>query len=115
MANNYVGKGDVMLHTAAEDLSAGEAVLIGDILGIALVDIASGATGSCAVEGVWSVPKLSTDTFAEGQILYWDDGNSRLTETASTHKRVGICWETAGNPSSTCKIKLQPMGVDTDT
>lgn len=115
MAANYVGKGSVILHTAAEDLSAGEAVLVGDCLGVALVDILTGVTGSVQIDEVWQIAKVSTDTFAEGQILYWDDTNSVLTDTASTHKRVGVCMEAAGNPSATCKIKLIPMGVDTDT
>ncbi len=111
---NFVQEGKMIDVTLGADIASGDPLLIGDILAIAPKAGVSGDTGfPMAVEGVYEVAKLSTDTFVPGQILYWDAGNSRLTETASTHKPVGVCWGTYGNPTSTCLIKLVPMTRDT--
>lgn len=115
MSKNFVAKGDVVQYTAGADIISGQPVLMGDILGVALKDIANGDSGSVSIDGVWELAKLSTDAFSIGQILFWDAGNSRLTSTAGSNKPVGLAFEAALNPSSTCKIKLVPLTKDTDT
>lgn len=113
---NFIQDGKTIKKTLAANISAGDPLLIGDILGIAVNDGLNGDVDHVfAIEGVFEVAKNSTDTFDPGQILFWDAGNSRLTETASTHKPVGVCMATAGNGATTCLIKLVPMTKDTDT
>ncbi len=72
MAQNYVQEGDVLNYTNASGstITSGTAILIGTWLGVALADIANGATGSVAIEGVFTVAKLSTDVVAQGALLY---------------------------------------------
>lgn len=113
---NYKSQGLVIKKTLAANIASGAPLLIGDILGISTK---AGSNGDVdhefLIEGVFTVAKKSTDTFEPGQILFWDAGNSELTETASTHKPVGICMATAGNGATTCLLKLVPMTKDTDT
>ena len=106
MAKNYVQPGKVMEFTAGAAISSGAGVLIGDRFGVANGDVASGAKGEAAVEGVFNVTKLATDVVAEGVALYWDAGNSRLTITPSTHKLAGYAFAAAGNGVATVDIKL---------
>jgi predicted RecA/RadA family phage recombinase len=55
---------------------------------------------------VFTLAKLSTDVVAQGAILYWDAGNSRLTVTASTHKKAGLAAGAAGSGVSTVAVDL---------
>jgi predicted RecA/RadA family phage recombinase len=107
MAGNYVQRGDVWKHTAGGNITSGSPVLMGDVLGVALVDITSGATGSVAVGGVFTITKLTTDVVAQGAALYWDAGNSRLTTTASTNKLAGYAASPAGNGDTTVQVRLK--------
>lgn len=108
MAQNYVQEGDVLNYTNASGstISSGAALLIGTWLGVALADIANTATGSVAIEGVFTVAKLSTDVVAQGALLYWDNTNKRLTTTASGNTQVGHAFAAAGNGATTVQIKL---------
>lgn len=106
MANNFVSDGEIMDYTAAADLAVGVGVLIGARLGVTLVAIANTKTGSVAMEGVWTLPKLSTDVMAQGALLYWDNTNKRLTTTSAGNTLAGYCMLAAGNGATTVRIKL---------
>lgn len=106
MATNYVSDGEIMDYTAAATLAVGVGVLIGARLGVTLVAIANGATGSVAMEGVWTLPKLSTDVVAQGALLYWDNTNSRLTVTATGNTLAGYAMLAAGSGVTTVRIKI---------
>lgn len=108
MANNYLYTGDVLDYTngGGADISSGAPVLVGSRLGIALVNIPDGSTGSVRMRGVFTVAKLSTDVVAQGDLLYWDATNSRLTTTASTHKQAGYAAAAAGAGVTTVAISL---------
>ncbi len=106
MATNHVQPGEVITFTAGADIAAGRGVLVGVRLAVALVAVANGASGSGAVSGVWSLPKLSTDNVAQGALLYWDNTNKRLTTTASGNTLAGYAFEAAGSGVASVAIKL---------
>lgn len=107
MAKNYKQAGGIWDHTAGSNLTSGSPVLMGDVLGVALADIASGSTGAVAVSGTFTIAKLSTDVVAQGAALYWDAGNSRLTTTASTNKLAGYAAAAAGSGAATVDVRLK--------
>lgn len=107
MARNYNQPGNVWTHTAGSNLTSGQPVLMGDVLGVALSAIANGAKGSVAVSGTFTITKLTTDVVAQGAALYWDAGNSRLTTTASTNKLAGYAASPAGNGDTTVQVRLK--------
>lgn len=77
------------------------------IFGIAANDVANGADGDFVVEGVFDITALSTDTFAAGDKVYWDDTNKRCTSTASGNKLIGNCVDTAkisGDTTVRCRL-----------
>ncbi|WP_417283653.1 capsid cement protein [Comamonas sp.] len=70
MANNYIQPGKVLdyVNTTATAVASGQVVLVGVILGVALVNIAPGQTGSVQIEGVFAVPKLAGAAIAQGAV-----------------------------------------------
>lgn len=107
MAKNYVAEGDVIDYVnGGTPIAAGAVVLIGKRIGIAIADIAANATGAVAVEGIWNVAKLGTDVVGQGDLLYWDAGNSRLTTTATSNTQAGFAAAVAGNGVTTVNIKI---------
>jgi len=106
MAKNYIQPGEVIDHTAAANISSGAGVLIGKRLGVALGDIKAGATGSVAMKGVYSLPKLGTDNVAQGDELYWDNDAKRLTLDATDNTRAGYAAAAAGAGVATVNLAL---------
>lgn len=103
---NYVQDGTRINFTAGADTAAGAGVLIGVRLGVACDAVLNGATGVAAMEGVFTLPKLSTDVVAIGVLLYWDNTNKRITVTSSGNTLAGYAFEAAGNGTATVKIKI---------
>lgn len=107
MAKNYVSEGDVLDYTAgATAVASGSVVVLGKRIGIALGDIAPLSTGSVAVTGVWTVPKLSTDDVGQGELLYWDAVNARLTETPGALPLAGYAAAPAAAGAPAVRIKI---------
>lgn len=84
MATNYIQPGSVIEHTASADISSGDVVVIGNIIGVALVDIANGSTGSVAIEGVFTVPKVSGAVISQGESLTYDVSASAFDDSSAT-------------------------------
>ncbi|MFC5551762.1 DUF2190 family protein [Massilia aerilata] len=108
MARNYVQEGDVLDYTAGGvAVLSGAMVAMGKRVGIALGDIPALTTGSVAVTGVWTVNKLATDVVAQGDVLYWDADDFRLTTTATAPNVVaGYATAPAGAGAATVRIKI---------
>jgi predicted RecA/RadA family phage recombinase len=112
MSTNYIQDGDVIQYTAGADITAGSVVKMGNTLGVALVDIANGATGSVALKGVFTVPKVTAAVIAQGESLTWDvsagkfDDNAATPATGDVTGASAIAWESAGNGVTTLAVRL---------
>lgn len=106
MTNRYIQPGEVLDYTATSNISSGQVVLMGARIGVALTAIPNGTTGSVQVTGVFNLPKLSTDNVAQGQLLYWDNTNSRLTTTASGNTLAGYAAAPAASGTTSVNIKI---------
>lgn len=106
MAKNFIQPGKVLDVTLAATITSGSGLLVGKRLGVALGDGASGDTISVQVEGVFNLPKLGTDVVAQGDVLYWDNTNKRLTTTATSNTQAGYAAAAAGNGATTVDIAL---------
>ena len=102
----FVQTGDIIDHTAATDLNAGDIIVTGDLVGQVVTSVPSGGLVGLRVEGVIRAPKLSTDVVVVGAPLYWDDAESRLTVTAGSLKQAGWAVEAAGSGVSIVAVKL---------
>lgn len=116
MATNYVEEGNVIQWTnGGTAKSSGDVVVIGSngdaLIGIALVDIANGATGSVKLDGVFTVPKVSAAVIAQGEYVIWDASAAAFDDNAATPAAGdvsdgAIAWESAGNTVTSIKVKL---------
>ena len=108
MADNHVQKGRVMSWTngTGSAVSAGDVVLVGNIVCIALGDIADGAEGELATEEVWTVTKAAPLVIAQGDLLYWDVADVNFNKTDTDNHLAGFAFEAAASDDTTVKIKL---------
>ncbi len=91
MATNYQHEGKIIPHVGAADLTAGTPVVMGVLVGVPITDIATGATGSVAIDGVWTLPLKSGDTPAIGVKMYWHVTNGNITVTSTGATLAGVC------------------------
>jgi len=116
MALNHIQSGKVIDYTnsGSADIVSGRVVVIGTLVGVALVDIAVGKTGSVAIEEVYSLPKV-TGAIAQGAKVYWAAagdpvggvaGSGALTTTASGNTLAGIAAIAAASGDATVALKL---------
>jgi predicted RecA/RadA family phage recombinase len=105
---NYVQKGDRLqfANSTGGTIASGSGVLVSKRVGVAVADIPNTTTGVLAMEGVFNLPKLTTDVVAQGDILYWDNTNKRLTTTASGNTQAGYAQAAAGNGVTTVDVML---------
>lgn len=103
MTTNFKQEGNVLQYTASSNVAAGDVVKAGNILGVALVDIPSGSTGSVATKGVFVVPKVSGAVIAQGESLTWDvsagafDDNLATPSAGDVTGAAAYAFEAAGN------------------
>lgn len=113
LSTNFVQEGKVIQWTnGGTAKSAGDVVVIGKVLGVALVDIGNGESGSVALEGVFTVPKVSAAVIAQGENLTWDasaaafDDNAATPATGDVTGGGAVAWEAAGNTVTSLKVKF---------
>lgn len=124
MTTNFVQDGDVIqwVNSTGANVASGQAVKVGpSLLGVALVDIASTASGSVAIDGVFSgVAKVSGAVFVKGEKLLWDVSSGKgAFDDSSASGASGdvmggaIAWEAGGNGETTCTVLLTPGNATT--
>lgn len=112
MAKNFIQPGEVIAHTAASNIASGQVVKIGQVLGVALADIASGDTGSVQITGVFECPKVTDAVIAQGQSLTWDVSAGKFDDNAATPAAgdvtgpPAVAFEAAGNGATTIKVRF---------
>jgi predicted RecA/RadA family phage recombinase len=107
---NSIQPGNVLTIVAAADIASGDPVLIGPdpggLVGVACGSALTGAEVEVAVNGVFELPKLTTDVVAVGDLLYYDLSEAELTKTATNNTLAGIATKAAGNGVTTVQIRL---------
>jgi predicted RecA/RadA family phage recombinase len=114
MSTNQVQRdGAVMNYVAGGTISVGAVVDMLHCIGIALTSGVSGQTIPVAIEGVFTVPKVSAAVFVQGEKLIWDDSANAFDDSAATPASGditgGVIAMAAGaNLETTCVVKLTP-------
>ena len=115
MANNFVQRGSVATWTnsTGSNVAAGSVVKMVHTLGVALVDIPNGASGSVAIEGVFEAPKVSGAEFVVGEKLIWDVSAGAFDDSAATPASgdvtgAAIAMRAGADGETTCVVKLTP-------
>lgn len=69
---NFIQHGQSITHTPAAAVVAGGVAKIGSRIGVAVSNVAAGAPGTFAAEGVYRLPKLAADAIGQGDSVRWD-------------------------------------------
>lgn len=93
-------------HAPAAQRLAGAGTLIGLLIGVAVNDVAASAVGVFRTQGVFTLPKLTTDVVTQGAQLYWDNTNLRVTLVSAGNTACGKAWEAAGNGVTSVALKI---------
>lgn len=117
---NYVDKGTTINYTnAGTAIASGAVVVMKHTIGIALVDIANGATGAVQVSGKVTVPKVTAAVFEVGEKLIWDTSAGKFDDSAATPATgdiTGACIAAvAGTSSDTTAVVILTPGNATLT
>ncbi len=86
---NDVQLGENLEVTAPYDVASGAACLVGKIFGVAVKTALSGARVNIVRRGVFTLPTDTGTAYTDGDALYWDNANKRLTKTTSGNQLVG--------------------------
>ena len=97
----FVSEGDTIDHTPSGDVSSGDVIVQGSLIGIAKTDIAANALGALAVAGVFELP--CGEAITAGAQVYWD--GSDVTAT-STDNDLGKAVAASYNGDSLVRVRL---------
>ena len=103
----YKQEGETLTLAPGAAVASGVGYLFGtSLFGVAINDVASGASGEFVTEGVVTIGKTSALAIAVGDRVFWDSTNKVVNKTTTAQQCVGIAVEAAANPSATVAIKL---------
>ena len=109
---SFVQDGKSIDYTPSSAVSAGDVVVLNDLVAVARKGIAAGELGALAVEGVFDFPKdTGTSTgIAVGKVVYWDvaDQEAKEDDESGANERIGITVAAASDSASTVRVKLDP-------
>lgn len=109
MKNNK-GSGDIMTVAAPEDATSGEFLIKGGIHGVAGITVASGADVPLHRNGVFTLPKATSQTWAVGDRLFWDVSAKKFTTDATKRPIGAVAAAAAGSSDTTGDVLLQAEG-----
>ena len=111
MAANYVQEGDVLTLTAPYTVISGAGAKVGNIFGVALGDVASGATGEFMLEGVFDLLAVTADVAAVGDRIYWDDAAKKATIDVTGTDQIGVAVRAKTSSDTTVRVRLDGIGL----
>lgn len=104
---NYVQPGDTVTITAAADVTSGQLVNAGLLVGVAGTDALSGEEVAIKTNGVFELPKTSAQAWTVGAAIYMIPATGLCTTaTTAGNILVGVAIEAAANPSPTGIVRL---------
>lgn len=118
MSTNYVQDGEVIeFANTGSAIAAGDVVVVGTQIGVALVDIAATTgVGAVAMTGVFDLPKVDAAVIAQGEEVFYDVSAAKFDDNAATPatgdvSNCCVAWEGLGaTTGANIKVKLN-VGV----
>lgn len=108
---NFIQEGNTLTVAAPSGgVTSGQLVVVGKIVGVAAYSAAVSVPVELVTEGVFTLPKVTTDAVTVGEALYWDSSVAKLTDTPGTNSKplVGYAVEAADNGATTVKCRVVP-------
>ncbi|QDR81350.1 DUF2190 family protein [Sporomusa termitida] len=105
----FTQQGDIIdfTNTTANPIRPGDPVPLAGAFGVATGDgIAPGATGPVVVRGVFLGPADPAVAYGQGDKLYWDPANQRLTNNATDTVYAGYAVQAKSAGTGNGYVKL---------
>jgi predicted RecA/RadA family phage recombinase len=121
MSTNQVQPGKSVLVTAGGTVASGSVQEVGsDFIGVALGAATSGTDYQLALEGVFNIAQKTSETWSQGDKIYWDRAlprrarptplARRMRSSASPRRRLR---PTPALARSSCAVALRPRSTST--
>jgi predicted RecA/RadA family phage recombinase len=108
----FVQEGRAIDYTPTSNVSAGDVVVQGDLVGVARTPIAANTPGSLAIVGVFDFPKTTGvgTGIGAGAKVYWDatDKVAKTDDEGGTNKLLGKTVKAAADADATVRVRLIP-------
>jgi len=105
--NNFQQDGEIVTLTTPDGgVVGGNVYQVGQIVAVAVKTVtdaeyhAGATTFAGKRRGVFSVPKVGSQAWAVGALVYWDDTNAEFTTTAAGNHLAGYAMEAVGSGAS---------------
>jgi predicted RecA/RadA family phage recombinase len=113
MANfaRFIQDSETIDYTPASAVSAGQVVVLADLIGVAKLDIAANVLGALHITGIFDFPKSTAggSAIAVGTTVYWNTDSYVAQATASTYKQLGKVIRAAVDADTTVRIVLNGL------
>jgi predicted RecA/RadA family phage recombinase len=106
----FIHDGHSIDYTPGSDVSAGDVIVQGDLIGIAKFNIAANALGGLAIAGVFDFSKTvgTGEAIAIGEKVYWDvaDAVAKTDDESGANKYIGKVIKAAVDADTTVQVRL---------
>ena len=110
MSVKYIQTGDAVDYTPGANVSAGDVVVQGDLVGVAKLDIQTGKLGALAVTGLFDFPKAAGagTAIAAGARVYWDVAEqvAKADSEAGANPEIGKTVKAAADADALVRVRL---------
>ena len=107
MDARYVQRGDAIDYTPVVDVSSGDVVGVGRLMGVAKLDIKAGELGALALTGVYEMAKSPGVVFTAGAEVSWDPSGRNAVATGSSDSvKIGHAVAAAKAGDTTVLVRL---------
>lgn len=101
----YPGKTMTFLNSTGVAIAASSVVVAGDVIGIALGDIAIGDTGEIGLCEQWELPKEADLAIPQGKKVYYDAA-AKTVNLTNTNMFAGIAMLPAAASDATVSVLI---------
>jgi predicted RecA/RadA family phage recombinase len=108
---NFIQPGECMDLVAPYQRNSGEGALVGNLFGVATVDVANAVAASFCIEGVFTLTKATGEAWTLGALIYWDNTNKRCTTTSTSNYRIGCAAAAAQSADVVGNVRLNGVAV----
>ena len=106
----FAHEGAAIDYTPGADVSAGDVIVQGDLVGVARLDIKTGVLGALAVAGVFDFAKTTGvgTAIAAGVEVYWDvaDAEAKTDSETGANKLIGKTVAAAGDNDAEVRVRM---------
>lgn len=99
------GKNLDYTNSGNDKIEANTILVVGDIVGVAGMDIEAGETGTVITHGVFEMPKKDATAISQGAKVYFDTTDG-ITATAGALKQAGYAAAPAAATDTKIMVKL---------